>query len=300
MPKDELPKLVNVIKTRGHLILPIFIVMYLLIAGYTPIRAALGAIASAIIVSSFHKDTRLSLKDMFDGLIMGARSAITVVAATACAGIIIGVVTQTGLGLKMGSILVSLANGKLFMTLIFAMLTSLILGIGVPTTANYVITSTIVAPALLLLNVPMIAAHLFVFYFGIIADVTPPVALAAIAASGIAKSEPIRTGVQASRLAIVAFIIPYIFVYNPVLLLIDVTPLKLTIAIATALIGVIAISAALTGFFTSKMNVIERGLFFAGGLMLLTTNRYLNLIAIVILVGVYFLQKSKKSKVNIA
>ncbi len=300
MPKDELPKLMHVLKTRGHLMLPIVIVMYLLIAGYTPIRAALGAIASAIIVSAFSKKTRLSLMDIFDGLIMGARSAITVVAATACAGIIIGVVTQTGLGLKMGSILVSLANGKLFMTLIFAMLTSLILGIGVPTTANYVITSTIVAPALLLLEVPMIAAHLFVFYFGIIADVTPPVALAAIAASGIAKSEPIRTGVQASRLAIVAFIIPYIFVYSPVLLLIDVTPFKLIFAIVTALIGVIAISAALTGFFTSKMHIIERLLFFAGGLMLLTTNRYLNLAAMGILVVGYLLQKRKHTKATVA
>lgn len=299
MPKDELPKLFTVLKERGHLIIPIFIVMYFLIAGYTPIRAALGAIASAIVVSSFKKETRLSLKDIFDGLVMGARSAITVVAATACAGIVIGVVTQTGLGLKMGSILVSLANGKLFLTLIFAMITSLILGIGVPTTANYVITSTIVAPALLLLGVPMIAAHMFVFYFGIIADVTPPVALAAIAASGIAKSEPIRTGIQASRLAIVAFIIPYIFVYSPVLLLVNVTPFKMIFAIVTALIGVIALSAALTGFFTSRMSIIERLLFAGGGLLLLTVNYTFNVIAILILAVGYFLQKRKNPKVKV-
>ena len=298
MPKDELPKLFTVLKERGHLMLPIIIVMYFLIAGYTPIRAALGAIASSIVVAAFKKDTRLSLKDIFDGLVSGARSAITVVAATACAGIVIGVVTQTGLGLKMGSMLVSLANGKLFLTLIFAMMTSIVLGIGVPTTANYVITSTIVAPALLLLGVPMIAAHMFVFYFGIIADVTPPVALAAIAASGIAKSEPIRTGIQASRLAIVAFIIPYIFVYSPVLLLIDVTPFKLIFVIVTALIGVVAISAGLTGFFSSGMNIIERVIFLAGGLMLITTSFTYNLIAIVLLAAGYYLQKRKLTKVN--
>lgn len=299
MPKDELPKLFTVLKERGHLMFPIIIVMYFLIAGYTPIRAALGAIASSIVVAGFKKDTRLSLKDIFDGLVNGARSAITVVAATACAGIVIGVVTQTGLGLKMGSMLVSLANGKLFLTLVFAMLTSLVLGIGVPTTANYVITSTIVAPALLLLGVPMIAAHMFVFYFGIIADVTPPVALAAIAASGIAKSEPIRTGIQASRLAIVAFIIPYIFVYSPVLLLVNVTPFRLIFVIATAIIGVIALSAGLTGFYSTRMNMIERAIFLVGGLLLITTNYYFNVGAVLLLGFGYILQKRKSSKVNI-
>lgn len=300
LPKDELPVLLTVIKKRGHLLIPIIFVMYLLIAGYTPIRAALGAIVSSIIVSSIQKDTRLSLKDMFDGLVNGARSAITVVAATACAGIIIGVVTQSGLGLKMGSILVGLANGNLFLTLFFAMVTSLILGMGVPTTANYVITSTIVAPALLLLGVPMIAAHMFVFYFGIIADVTPPVALAAIAASGIAKSEPIATGIQASRLAIAAFIIPYIFVYSPVLLLVDVTPLNLIFVIITALIGVTAIAAGLTGFFTSRMNIFERLTFLAGGLILVTTDVKLNMVGAAILLVGYASQKRKEKKVKLA
>jgi TRAP transporter 4TM/12TM fusion protein len=300
MPKDELPKLGTVLRERGHLMFPILIVMYFLITGYTPIRAALGAIVSSIVVSGLKKSTRLSPKDIFDGLVNGARSAITVVAATACAGIVIGVVTQTGLGLKMGSMLVSIANGQLFFTLVFAMLTSLVLGIGVPTTANYVITSTIVAPALLLLGIPMIAAHMFVFYFGIIADVTPPVALAAIAASGIAKSEPIRTGIQASRLAIVAFIIPYIFVYSPVLLLVDVTALHLIFVIGTAIIGVIALSAGLTGFFSTNMNLIERATFLVGGLLMITTNGYYNLIAVVLLAVGYILQRRKVSKEKIA
>lgn len=298
MPKDELPKIGTVMKEKGHLMLPIVIVMYLLTAGYTPIRAALGAIASSIIVAALKKSTRLKPKDIFDGLVNGARSAITVVAATACAGIVIGVVTQTGLGLKMGSVLVSMANGQLFLTLAFAMLTSLILGMGVPTTANYVITSTIVAPALLLLGVPMIAAHLFVFYFGIIADVTPPVALAAIAASGIAKSEPIKTGIQASRLAIVAFIIPYIFVYSPVLLLVDVTAFHLIFVIVTAMVGVVALSAGLTGFFKTKMNIVERLLFLVGGLVMITTDYTYNLIALVLLVIGYFMQKRKYTKEN--
>lgn len=296
MPKDQIPKAGKVMRERGHLILPIVIVIYLLISGYTPIRAALGAIVSAILVSAVKKETRLSFKDIFAGLVEGARTAITVVAACATAGIIIGVVTQTGLGLKMGSLLVSAASGNLFLTLVFTMITSLILGIGVPTTANYVITATIAAPALLMLNVPIIAAHMFAFYFGIIADVTPPVALAAVAASGVAKSEPMRTGIQASRLAIAAFIIPYIFVYSPELLLVNVTPLHLIFIVVTAILGIIAVASGLTGYFQTKMNALERILFIVGGVMMVTTSPILNLISALMLGAVCFFQfKNKKA-----
>ena len=301
MAKEDLPKLGKVMRERGHLMLPIIIVIYFLVAGYTPIRAALGAIASALIVSSLKKETRLSFKEMFMGLVDGARSALTVIAACATAGIIIGVVTQTGLGLKMGSLLVSAANGNLLLTLFFTMVTSLILGIGVPTTANYVITATIAAPALLLLDVPIIAAHMFAFYFGIIADVTPPVALAAVAASGVAKSEPMRTGVQASRLAIAAFIIPYIFVFSPELLLVNVTFFHLIFILITSIIGIVTVAAGLTGFFKTKMNILERVLFIGGGIMMVTTSLIVNLIAAVILGGVMFIQfkKSKDSQIAI-
>ncbi len=300
MAKEDLPKLGRVMRERGHLMLPIIIVIYLLVAGYTPIRAALGAIASALIVSSLKKETRLSFKEMFMGLVDGARSALTVIAACATAGIIIGVVTQTGLGLKMGSLLVSVANGNLLLTLFFTMVTSLILGIGVPTTANYVITATIAAPALLLLDVPIIAAHMFAFYFGIIADVTPPVALAAVAASGVAKSEPMRTGVQASRLAIAAFIIPYIFVFSPELLLVDVTFFHLVFILITSIIGIISVAAGLTGFFKTKMNTIERALFVVGGIMMVTTNLVVNLVAAVLLGTVLFLQLRKRKEKQLA
>lgn len=298
MSKESLPKLGVIMKERGHLLIPIIIVIYLLVAGYTPIRAALGAIAASIICSALKKETRLSLWDVVEGLINGARSAITVIAACACAGIIIGVVTQTGLGLKMGSILVSIANGNLLLTLFFTMLTSLILGIGVPTTANYVITSTIAAPALLLMGVPMIASHMFVFYFGIIADVTPPVCLAAVAAAGVAKSEPMKTGVQAARLAIAAFLIPYIFVFSPQLLLIDVTLGQIIFIVATSLIGIIAVAAALTGYFTKNMNIAERLMFVAGGIMMVTTSLTFNAIGAAVLVAGIFIQRKKKDTVS--
>src|SRR5690606_14955536 len=155
----------------------------------------------------------------------------------ACAGLIVGTITLTGLGLKLGNGLVALSGGNLLLTLFFTMITSLILGMGAPTTANYVITSTIAAPALVLLGVPVLAAHMFTFYFGIIADVTPPVALAAFAGSAIAKSNPLKTGVQASKLAIAAFIIPYMFVLNPAILLIDTTPMQIAQMIVTSIIG---------------------------------------------------------------
>lgn len=300
LPKDELPKAGKVMKERGHLMLPIIIVIYLLVSGYTPIRAALGAIASAILVSAVRKETRLSIKEILMGLVDGARNAITVVAACATAGIIIGVVTQTGLGLKMGSLLVSVASGNLFLTLVFTMVTSIILGIGVPTTANYVITSTIAAPALVILGVPVLAAHMFAFYFGIIADVTPPVALAAVAASGVAKCEPMRTGIQASRLAIAAFIIPYIFVFSPELLMIDVTFFHLIFIIATALIGIVAVASGLTGYFRTTMNPVERLAFVAGGIMMVTTSLMFNAIGAAVLAGVILMQVKKSKSMVVA
>ncbi|WP_313162437.1 TRAP transporter permease [Sedimentibacter sp.] len=298
MSKDQIPKISHVMKTRGHLIIPIISVMYLLIQGFSPIRAALGAIVTTLICSAFKKDTRMSFNDIVDGLIKGAKSALTVVSACACAGIIIGVVTQTGLGLKMGSVIVGMANGNLFLTLFFTMITSLILGIGVPTTANYVITSTIAAPALLLLGVDVIPAHMFVFYFGIIADVTPPVCLAAVAASGIAKSEPMRTGVQATRLAIAAFLIPYIFVHSPRILMINTTPLLLAFDIVTALVGITCIAIALTGFFKTHMSIIEKVLFIAGGILLVLTKVHFVVIGAVLVALAYTIQKRKEQKIS--
>src|SRR5690606_5297679 len=223
IPRDQLPSVWSVISERGHLFLPLVGIIYLLASGYTPMKAAFYAIVLAVVAAMLHKSTRMSWRDIVAALEQGARSAIGIVMATASAGIIIGVITLTGLGLKLASGLIGLAGGSLFLTLLFVMVTSLVLGMGSPTTANYVITSTIAAPALLRLGVPILPSHMFVYYFGIIADITPPVALAAYAGSGIARSNPIATGVVASRLAIGAFLIPYMFVYSPAMLLIDVT-----------------------------------------------------------------------------
>lgn len=260
----------------------------------------MGALAVlAIILLGFavlKKKPKLSAKEIVGGLESGARSAIGVLAATACAGIIIGVVTKTGLGLKLGTVLVALANGNLILTLVFTMITSLILGMGVPTTANYIITSTIAAPAIIMIlrqkfpGLPadaisiILPAHMFAFYFGIIADVTPPVALAAFAGAGIAKANPMKTGLQASRLAVAAFLVPYIFVLNPAMLMIDVHLWSGLLMVATSVVGIIGVSAGVMGYLVYQSLWWERVIMILGGILLVDPGHLTDIIGLVLIV----------------
>lgn len=180
MSRDEMPSYKSIFVERGHLVIPLIAIIYFLTNGYTPMRAALVGIVLAIVSSCLRKSTRITFKDFVNGMINGSKGILGVLIACATAGIIIGVVTKTGVGLKMATALLDLAGGHLMPAMVFTMLTSLILGMGVPTTANYVITSTIAAPALIQMDVPVLAAHMFVFYFGIVADITPPVALGSL------------------------------------------------------------------------------------------------------------------------
>jgi TRAP transporter 4TM/12TM fusion protein len=269
MSRDQLPRLGKVIMERGYLFIPLIAIVYILMEGFTPAYAAMIGLGLSVAAGALRKATRMGPKDILDALHNGARGAIGVAIACATAGIIVGVVTLTGLGLKMAGGLVDLAGGSLLLTMFFTMITSLILGMGAPTTANYVITSTIAAPALILLGVPILAAHMFVFYFGIVADITPPVALAAYAGAGIAKSDPFWTGVTATKLAIGAFIVPYIFVYNPSILLINTTTFGITQNLTTSILGMAGLSAAVIGYFLTKMTWYERIWFAAAGLGLI-------------------------------
>ncbi|MET3698309.1 TRAP transporter 4TM/12TM fusion protein [Bacillus oleivorans] len=286
LPKEEIPNKKEIFK-KLYLLTPILAIIWFLFIGVSIERTALYGIGITILVSLFRKDTRITPPKFIAALVDGARTALGVAAATACAGIIVGVVTKTGLGLKLGNSLVSLAasmadnpNVILFLTLFFTMIASIILGMGAPTTANYIITSTIALPAILALNsqlevaIPVLAAHMFVFYFGIVADITPPVALAAFAASGISGGEPIKTGVNASKLAIAAFIIPYMFIYQPQLLMIDATVLQIVWIIFTAITGMIAIGAGLIGFWYQKLNWIVRIISVLTGLLLIYPEKY--------------------------
>ena len=320
MSKSELPSYKDILIRRGYLIVPLIVIVYLLEEGATPMKAALWAIiisvaiasiASLIMVAQKQKPS-FTVNDLFKGLEAGARGSLGVIAACACAGIIIGVVTKTGLGLKLGEILVAMAGGKLFFTLVLTMLTSLVLGMGVPTTANYVITSTIAAPAvIMILNhlsgypfppdsaAVILCAHMFVFYFGVMADLTPPVALAAFAGAAIAKSDPIKTGVQATKLAIAAFLIPYIFVYNPEMLLFGIHehPVEATFMVITAVIGIVAVAIGIEGYFLRLANWLERILAIAGGILLLIPGTITDLMGVALLV-VMFLSQLKKYRAS--
>lgn len=265
---DELPDRREVLK-KLYLLLPIGVIIYFLMSGTSTERAALYGIASTIAVGALRKETRLSLADIVGALAEGAKAALSVVAATAAAGIIVGVVTLTGLGLKFASGLVELSGGIPILTLFFTMVASLVLGMGVPTTANYIITSTMTAPAIVQLGYPVLAAHMFAFYFGILADITPPVALAAFAASAISGASFLRTGIDSVRLAIAAFLVPYVFVFSPQMLLINTTLSEALWVAVTAFVGMIGVGAGVIGFWLRPLNALERLLAIGAGLALI-------------------------------
>ena len=296
LPREQLPKMTHLLVERGHLAIPLVVIVYLLVTGYTPMRAALVAIVLSIICSALRKSTRMKPIEIVRGLDKGARNVLSVLVACASAGIVIGVVTKTGVGLKLASGLLTLSGGMLLPTMFFTMITAIVLGMGVPTTANYVITSTIAAPAIIQMGVPVLAAHMFVFYFGIIADVTPPVALAAFAGAGIAGGNALRTGVNAAKLAIAAFIIPYMFVLSPVILMIDATIPGLVVTTVTAIIGMIALSSALIGYLADNCRIYERILLIAGGLLLIDPGTVTDLTGIAIFAIILFFQIERKKK----
>jgi TRAP transporter 4TM/12TM fusion protein len=289
LSKEEMPDRKEILKDL-YLLLPIISVLILLMTGMSVMRAALWAILITVVLSGLKKKTRMGFRDLLDALVDGARSALGVAAATAAAGIIVGVVTKTGLGLKLANGLLDLAGGEILLVLFFTMIASLILGMGSPTTANYVITSTIAAPAIILLGVPDLPAHLFVFYFGIIADITPPVALAAFAAAGVSGGEPIKTGIDSAKLAIAAFIIPYMFVLSPELLMIDTTWTYLIWVIFTALAGMTAIGAGIIGYWFRKLYWYERLLGVMGGLLLIYPEGISDMVGLVSLILLVVLQ----------
>lgn len=287
--KDQLPKLKNLLR-RLDLLLPLALIVGLLLAGKTPTYAALFAVITAFVISFFRKDTRLSPGKLLHLLEVGARSALPVICACASAGIIVGTVTVTGFGPKIAGGVVDLAGGVFFLVLLFTMVACLILGMGLPTTANYVVTASMAAPALAHFGVPVIATHMFVFYFGIVADITPPVCLAAYAGAGIAGANPMRAGVHAVKLAIAAFIIPFVFVYNPVLVLHDATPLTIVVAVATALLGMVGISAAMMGYFVLPASWWHRILLAGSGIFLVIPNPVYSVVGLLGLAAVAGLQ----------
>ena len=327
IPWKQLPPLGPLLKSKGFLLIPLVAIIYFLLAGYTPLKAAFNGILVSFVLSWLNKETRLTPAKIYDAFQSGARSAIGVACACATVGMVVGMGTLTGLALKIAGAIVAMAqvspDGSLaafassifslapgaavtaesaamsltkIFTLFFTMIASLILGMGLPTTANFIVTSTMAAPALFLLGVPPMAAYMFVFYFGIAADLTPPVALAAYAGAGIAGSDPMKTGVTSFKLALAGFLVPYIYVYNPMLLFIDVEPFYMAQAICTALIGVFLLAMFTIGYFKAHLAWYMRVLAFVGAICLLIPGTVSDLFGLAVLAVIYVLQTAKAKR----
>ena len=296
-PKDQLPKMSNVMKEYGHLALPIVFLVYMLFfSGKTVIMAAFYTIVFTILVAQCRKNTRMSGKDILDAMVAAAKSTVSVAIACACVGIIVGSCSITGFALNMANTIISIGGKSLMFTLVFTMVTCMILGMGLPSIPSYIITSTIAAPALVQLGIPALVAHMFCFYFAMFANLTPPVALAAFAAAGIAGGSPMKTGWASVKLALAGFILPYMFVYNTDLLLLD-TPIAKAIQVAiTAAIGVFMISVAVEGFFMTKVSPVIRVVSLVGAFLLIDSGLITDIIGIVIFALVIIFQKTSVKK----
>lgn len=302
IPRADLPRVMEVLKERGHLLIPIIALVVLLFKSVPVSFAAFYTIIITILVSSLRKSTRMSIRDIFEAMADGARQSLSVMVACAVVGIIIGVVSLTSFGSVMTSSIMSIGAGSLMLTLVFTMLASMILGMGLPSIPAYIITATMAAPALANFEVPVLVAHMFVFYFGLFANITPPVALAAFAGAGIAGGDPMRTGFISLRLALAGFIVPFLFVYNPAMMMIDVTGLPMNarefplppvwdiISISfTSIVGIIALGAAVEGYLKSSLSVPVRIILAAGALMMIVPETFSDIAGMVVvgLVGAW-------------
>lgn len=296
MKKEDIPIFRKIMFDKGYLLVSLVVLgVALMVFMYSPYRSAMLAIITLIIVSWIRKETRLGPKSIIETLAKGARGSIEIAATCAAAGIIVGVLTQTGLGMKFAMIIINYSGGSLLLALIFTMIIAIILGMGMPTTAAYAISASVLAPALMQLKVPPIAAHLFIFYFACLSALTPPVALAAFAAAAIANAKTWDVGWQSMRFAIAGFIIPFMFVYGPAMVLIG-SATEITIAIITGLIGTMALSGAVQGWFLKKSTWIERGILLIAALFLIKPGWMTDLIGFGLLVVVAGIQYAKIRK----
>lgn len=295
LPREERPRFLEVMRDRGHLFIPIAVIVYFMVAGYTPMLACLYAIASVLPASLIRRASRMDLHKILRALENGAKNMLAVAAACACAGIVVGVINLTGLGLKFTGIMLDLARESVAPALILTMITGIILGMGLPTTAAYIVQASLLIPGLIKLGVPVIAAHLFVFYFAIISAITPPVAMAVYAAAGIGGSNVWQTGLQAVRMGATGFIVPFMFVYGPPLLLIGKW-WEIALAIVSASCGVILLSAGLMGWFFGETRRWQQLLLVGAALLLIKPGLATDLLGAGIALGLVVCQKMESQK----
>lgn len=291
MEASQIPKLSEVLKNQGHMMLPIVMILILLVKGITPLYAAFFGLITTILTSMLRKSTRMSFKDVLGALEEGAKSAVPVATACAVVGFIVGVVSMTGLGQTVAHNIIQLSGGHLWLALILVMTASIFLGMGLPATACYIITASIAAPALVKMGVDPLAAHFFAFYYGTLSAVVPPVALTSYTAAGIAGANPTDVAFNGFKLAFAGIIIPYMFVYSPILLMQGATAGKLVVVIVTGLAGIVCLGAAAEGFMRRKLNVIERIIGVISAFMMVsptTQTDIIGLIGLCILIGLQF------------
>jgi TRAP transporter 4TM/12TM fusion protein len=292
LPRAELPQLVAVLRERGHLFLPLVIIIWVLLAGYSAPYAALCGIVSVVPTALLRKSTRaeITLWTVVEGLIAGARNSVAVALACACAGIVVGVITLTGLGIAFTSVVLAAAQNTLILALLLTMVAGIILGMGMPTTPAYIVQVALLVPALVKLDVPVEAAHMFAFYFAILSAITPPVALAVYAANSISQGGLWETGLAALKLGATGYIIPFMFVYGPSLLMVGTWP-QIILTTVTAIIGVVALSGGLHGYFLRQTLVWERIVLVAAALVLIKPGWFTDLAGLAMLLSVVTNQK---------
>lgn len=301
LPKEQLPVLKTVLNARGHLLLPVFFLLYMLFfSGTTVVYSAVLTIVVTIVVAQLKKDTRMSVRDMIDALANGAKQTVSVAIACACVGIIIGVCSKTGFGLTMANTIIALGGTSILFTLIFTMITCMILGMGLPSIPAYIITAAIAAPALSKLGIAPAAAHMFSFYYAMFANLTPPVALASFAAAGLSGGDPMKTGVASVKLAIAGFIVPFMFVFSPQLMLINTTLIEGAWTAITACISVFLLAVAVEGYFLAKVAVWMRAVILVGALALMNPGIVTDGIGIAACVVLYLVQKKKEHALKAA
>ncbi len=293
LPKEELPNPWEIMRSQGYLLLPVIIIIFLLVRGYTPQTAGFWAIISVVALTAIKKKTRMKWDVILAALETGARNAISITAVCACAGIIVGAVIMTGMGLKISRLVLEVSGGYVILGLMLIMFASIILGMGMTTVSAYVILAVLAVPALVKMGVIPLAAHMFVFYFAIFSNVTPPVAISAYAAAGIAQGNPFRTSVEGFRICLGTLLIPYMFVFGPSLLM-QGTTLNVAQSVVTAFIGILCLTAALQGWMFVRMNNAVRMMTGIAALLLVYPHVLYSLVGIVLFVVIVLIQRRQK------
>ncbi len=296
MDRSEIPNLKKVMLHSGHLLIPIIaLVVFLGIIQYSPQKAAFLSIVVLILLSFLRVHTRLNVEKFLTALVQGTIGCLEVAIVCACAGIAIGIIMRTGLGFILTNVLIDLSGGILPVLMVLTMITSTVLGMGLPTSACYIIVAVLISPAMIKMGVLPMAAHMFSFYYATLSAITPPVALAAYAAAGIAKTSPMTTGLHACRLGATGFIVPYMFVYGPELLLIG-DAASIIIACITALVGIYALSISLMGWFLTRVPIWARALSFVAALMLIYPSVYVSVAGLVCFAAVVLSNYMERSR----